>query len=48
MSSPHFDDMQLEPVDPNPLPPDVAEAIRLLLLSSQDSADAKPPPAPRR
>lgn len=39
MPSDHFNDLQLEPVDPKPLPPDVAEAIRVLLLSSEDSSD---------
>lgn len=41
MPSDHFEDMQLEPVEPKPLPPDVAEAIRLLLLSSEDSEDER-------
>ena len=35
--SAHFEDMELELVEPRPLPTDVADAIRDLLLSSKDS-----------
>jgi hypothetical protein len=41
MPSDHFNDLELEPVEPPPLPPDVAEAIRLLLLSSADGDNAR-------
>lgn len=40
MPSEHFEDLELVLIEPEPLPPAVAEAIRLLLLSSQDSPDA--------